>query len=241
MIRRITLWLLVLGILLSSQAQADDHATLKQDIILASGLAGLGLQARQLTQQALADTQAPLAKQYEVVGKITDDWAAAPLQHSLMLSLTSYDGQHLRQIEQLLFLPILKSAQAKEQQAIAEQKSAQYQQYQQRLKALPPSAERQRRIQALNQAMHFSALLERTRAAVYSELSASLPSWQPPPRWAEQLRQQTLGFLFYAHRHTSNIELEQLLHIYQHKQLQHWLNAVEQTLPAPKHSLAVAE
>src|SRR5690606_24164213 len=120
-------------------AQADNHAALKQDIILGSGLAGLGLQARQLTQQALTATKAPLAKQYEVVGNITDDWAATPLQHSLMLSLANYDDQHLRQLARLLLLPVLQSAQTKEQQAIAEQQSAQYQQYQQRLKILPPS------------------------------------------------------------------------------------------------------
>lgn len=211
---------------------AETHPLQEQifSIVDMSGLTGLGLQARNLAQQVLNDTGAPLGKQYEVVDVIAPRWAPGQLQQQLSASLEQYDAGQLQTLLQTFGHQRLLNARAKEQDAIRQQGSAAYQDYIQRLRLQPPPADRLQRIQELDSAMQFSALLEQTRAAVYPQLQAVLREWQPPADWQTQLHSDVTEFLLYVHRSTPNQDLERLTELYRNDALQGWLQTVRTRL-----------
>ncbi|MBU2037812.1 MAG: hypothetical protein KKH95_01615, partial [Gammaproteobacteria bacterium] len=74
---------------LARQQAAEQAQQQLEAIIGASGLQGLGEQARNLAQQVLNETQAPLGFQYDVVDRLTPLWAPVALQNTLASALAS--------------------------------------------------------------------------------------------------------------------------------------------------------
>lgn len=213
-------------------APAQDARTREQilTIIDLSGLTGLGIQARHVAQQALNAANAPLGQQYDVVDRIAPRWAPEQLQQRLSRILNSYDEPSRQKLQATFSSRRLLQARTKEQEAIRDQGSAAYLDYVRRLRQQPPPAERQRYIQELDSAMQFSALLMETRAAVYPQLQAVLPGWQPPASWQDQVRRDVTEFLLYVHRTTPNDELQRLTEAYREPVLQTWLQSVRSQL-----------
>lgn len=200
------------------------------EIIDLSGLTGLSLQARNLAQQALNEAQAPIGKQYEVVGVIAAVWSPEKLQQQFKLILANYDDIELDRLATTLRSQSFLQARQKEERAVAEQSSQSYVYYMQRLQSETVAAGRMRYINELDDAMQFSAMLVQTREAVYAELAQNLSDWQPEELWQQNLRNDVTGFLLYVHRDTSNEELHRLAQAYQQPQLQAWLQQVGQVL-----------
>lgn len=202
----------------------------QNNILELSGLLGLSQQARQVTQTVLNDQQAPLGQQYRVISRVTQQWAPALLQQRLLAVLPADDDEQLSQLQQALEQPRMMRARQLEQEAIKAQGSDEYRAYISRLRAQPPVQERQQLIAELDQAMHFSALMQRTRQGVYPHLQAVLKDWQPEINWPQTLQQQVYEFLLYVHRQTSNEELQALIAEYRQAPLQRWLQAVQRQL-----------
>lgn len=200
------------------------------EIIDLSGLTGLSLQARNLAQQALNESQAPIGKQYEVVGAIAALWSPEKLQQQFKHILASYEDGDLDRLASTLRSHSFLQARQKEERAVAEQSSQSYLHYMQRLQSETISAGRMRYINELDAAMQFSAMLLQTREAVYAELTQNLTDWQPEDQWQQSLHNDVTGFLLYVHRDTSNEELHRLALAYQQPPLQSWLQQVGQVL-----------
>lgn len=200
------------------------------EIIDLSGLTGLSLQARNLAQQALNESAAPIGKQYEVVGAIAAVWAPDKLKQQFEQILVTYNSAQLEQLATTLRSSHLLSAREKEQRAVTEQNSQGYVRYMQRINAETVAEGRMRYIRDLDNAMQFSAMLLQTRASVYSELEQNLSGWHPEEQWQQNLRNDVNGFLLYVHRDTSNEELQRLAQVYQQPQLQSWLKQVGMVL-----------
>lgn len=220
---------------LSAQQQAELRAAEQsrqqiEDIIAFSGLEGLGEQARNLAQQALNDTQAPLGFQYDVVGRLAEQWSPQALQNTLTETLKALDEQQRRTLQDSLHSNRLQNARSKELSAIADQNSRNYQDYIRRLRQQPPAPARIALIKQLDEAMQFSALLSITRHRVYPQLQAVLSDWQPPENWQAGLQRDVTEFLLYVHRTTPNDELQHLLQAYREPVLQQWLAGVKKNL-----------
>lgn len=202
----------------------------QNNILDLSGLLGLSQQARHVAQQVLNEQQAPLGLQYRVVSRLAQHWS--PTQISEQLRQVLADEEPAWQaLQEALEQPRMTRARQLEQQAIQAQASDDYRAYIARLRAQPPMQERQQLIAELDRAMHFSALMQRTRQGVYPHLQAVLSDWQPEANWPQQLQQQVHEFLLYVHRRTSNEELQALIIEYRQAPLQQWLQAVQRQLP----------
>lgn len=212
-----------------------------ESLINHSGLTGLSYQARHLAQQAMNDSAAPLGTQYEVVEAIAPVWGMPSLTNLLTDVSQKLTAQQQQTLLQLFQSPLMLQARERELQALAEQNSAAYLSYVQQLRTQPPAPARLEQIEALDQAMRFSALLIRTRASVYQQLEGSLSQWRAPENWQQDLQQHTLEFLFYVHRSTPSSSLQRLIQNYQVPQMQHWLQQVEGRLPNFTGSVAAAE
>lgn len=202
----------------------------QQDILALSGLLGLSQQARQVAQSVLNDQQAALGQQYRVVGRVTQQWAPSLLHERLLAAISHDTDEQLAQLYDALQQPRMVRARALEQQAIQEQTTESYQAYLMRLRAQPPMQERLQLIAELDRAMHFSAMMQRTRQGVYPHLQAVLRGWQPEANWSQALQQQVREFLLYVHRQTPNEEIQLLIAEYQQAPLQQWLQAVQRQL-----------
>ncbi|MCD8522313.1 MAG: hypothetical protein LRY66_09000 [Saccharospirillaceae bacterium] len=218
-----------------SQPQADMLAAEQarqqtEDIIAASGLEGLSEQARNLAQQVLNETQAPLGFQYDVVDRLATQWAPDALQTTLAGALAALNDQQREQLRSTLNSRRLQNARSKELSAIADQDNRSYQDYISRLRQQPPAAARVALIQQLDEAMQFSALLSVTRSSVYPQLQAVLRDWQPPQNWQAGLQRDVTEFLLYVHRTTPNDELQRLVQAYREPVLQQWLAGVKKSL-----------
>lgn len=233
---------LAIALLLMGSSAIAEPSLETTEIIEKSGLTGLSYQARNLAQQALNDSQAPLGTQLAVVSTIAPIWGPQPLQQVWQSSLAGYSQQQRTELLRVLDSPALLRARNKEQQAINEQDSAAYQHYLDQLQSTPPLASRYELIRQLDNSMHFSALLKITRSSVSQQLTEALPDWQLAEDWQSQLQQSTLDFLFYVHRSTSNAELQRLINIYQTPILQTWLQQIEHQLAQQslKESVAAA-
>lgn len=223
----------------STLSAANEQANDVRAIIEKSGLIGLSYQARHLAQQAMNDTAAPLSKQYEVVENIAPLWSVNSIEVVLTKALQQFTEQQQHTLIQLFDSPALLQAREKELHAVAEQSTSEYQHYVQQLRLNPPAEARLQAVQSLDDAMRFTALLQRTRQSVYMQLEQTLPSWQTPENWQDALHQQSLEFLLYVHRRTSNEALQRLIQSYQTPQMQQWLQRVEQGLPQTKDLVAV--
>ena len=201
-----------------------------EDIIGASGLEGLGEQARNLAQQVLNETQAPLGFQYDVVDRLTPLWAPAALQSTLAGALAALNEQQRTLLQDTLRSRRLQNARSKELSAIADQDNRNYQDYISRLRQQPPAAARVALIKQLDEAMQFSAMLSVTRSSVYPQLQAVLRNWQPPRDWQAGLQRDVTEFLLYVHRTTPNDELQRLAQAYREPVLQQWLAGVKKSL-----------
>lgn len=210
-------------------------------IIEKSGLPGLSYQARNLAQKALNESHAPLGLQLEVVEAIAPLWGPQPLQQQWQDYLEEYTQEQRDELLELLESPSLLRARDKEQQAINKQDSVEYQQYLARLHRDPPPTSRYQLIQELDRSMRFSSILKITRQGVYAQLKPLLPKWQSPENWQQRLEKDSVDFLFYVHRSTSNMELQHLIEVYQTPLLQSWLRFAEQQLPQVKKSVAMAK
>jgi len=212
---------------LARQQAAEQAQQQLEAIIGASGLQGLGEQARNLAQQV---TQAPLGFQYDVVDRLTPLWAPDALQNTLASALASLDDQQRELLQSTLNSRRLQNARNKELSAIADQNSRNYQDYISRLRQQPPAPARVALIKQLDEAMQFSALLSVTRSSVYPQLQAVLRDWQPPENWQAGLQRDVTEFLLYVHRTTPNDELQRLAQAYREPVLQQWLAGVKQSL-----------
>ena len=181
-------------------AEADSQQLQSDNIIRISGLTGLSEQARNIAQQVLNSTAAPLGKQYDVVDRLSGRWAPVALQQRLSEQLDQLNEKQRDQLEALLENSQLQSVRDKELKAIAEQNSDSYHSYITRLRASPPAAARLTLIRQLDQAMQFSALMTVTRQQVYPQLEAVLDGWQPAADWQAGLQQDVIEFLLYVHR-----------------------------------------
>lgn len=218
----------------NAPAESDPQAARLQEQILAivdaSGLTGLGMQARHVAQQILNDTNASLGQQYDVVDRIAPVWAPESLQQRLGRLLQGYNEQQRQQLLSILSSRPLLDARTKEQSAVQQQDSQAYLEYVTRLRQQQPAEERLRMIQELDNAMQFSGLLIQTRAAVYPQLQAVLRSWKPADNWQDTVRREVHEFLLYTYRSTPNHELQQLAEAWREPLLQDWLQAVRQQL-----------
>lgn len=229
-------YLAIAALFVGSSALASpvlEPALEASQIIEKSGLTGLSYQARNLAQQAINDSQAPLGTQLNIVATISPSWGPEPLQQAWINTLENYSPDQRSELLRLLESPALARARSKEQQAIEEQESDAYQQYLQQLQAVPPTTARADLMRQLDDNMRFSALLKTTRQSIYTQLQELLSDWQVPADWQEKLQQDSLDFLFYVHRGTSNAELQRLVGIYQTPLMQTWLKQVERELPRP--------
>ncbi len=219
------------GAQLSTQQQAAEQVQKQLEAIIdASGLEGLGEQARNLAQQVLNETQAPLGFQYDVVDRLTPLWAPGALQNTLARALSALNDQQRALLQSTLNSRRLQNARNKELSAIADQNSRNYQDYISRLRQQPPAAARLALIKQLDEAMQFSALLGVTHSSVYPQLQAVLRNWQPPENWQAGLQRDVTEFLLYVHRTTPNDELQRLAQAYREPVLQQWLAGVKQSL-----------
>ena len=215
---------------LAKQQAAEQAQKQLEAIIGASGLEGLGEQARNLAQQVLNETQAPLGFQYDVVDRLTPLWAPVALQNTLASALASLDDQQRELLQSTLNSRRLQNARSKELSAIADQDNRNYQDYISRLRQQPPAPARVALIKQLDEAMQFSALLSVTRSSVYPQLQAVLRNWQPPQDWQAGLQRDVTEFLLYVHRTTPNDELQRLAQAYREPVLQQWLAGVKKSL-----------
>ncbi|MDK2776633.1 MAG: hypothetical protein KYX62_03150 [Pseudomonadota bacterium] len=213
-------------------AEADSQQLQSDNIIRISGLTGLSEQARNIAQQVLNSTAAPLGKQYDVVDRLSGRWAPVALQQRLSEQLGQLNEKQRDQLEALLENSQLQSVRDKELKAIAEQNSDSYHSYITRLRASPPAAARLTLIRQLDQAMQFSALMTVTRQQVYPQLEAVLDGWQPAADWQAGLQQDVIEFLLYVHRSTPNDELQRIIRLYREPVLQQWLSGVRRQLSA---------
>lgn len=219
-----------LCLVLSAHAWADVRQERIAHIIELSGLSGLSVQAREQTQLALAQSQASLGKQQEIVEIIRPVFAPKNWENKLAQSLQTFSDTALLAMEQSLNARPLQVLRLKEQQALAEQKSRDYLSYRVQLQQFPPAETRRHKLAELDQAMHFTLLLKQTRATLYALLMQPLISWQPSADWPVKLERDTQAFLFYVHRSTSPQELDELIQLYRQPDLQQWLNQVERLL-----------
>jgi len=212
--------------------QAEALAQQVRDIILVSGLTGLGEQARNVAQQILLEQNALIGQQYDVVDRLSGHWSPVALEQRLDGIVMAMDELQRDELLTLLSDQSLTRARQKEQSAIVDQSSESYQTYIQRLRAQPPGAARVALIAELDRAMQFSSLLVLTRQQVYPQLQAVLTEWQPPEQWQEGVRQSVQEFLLYVHRTTPNTELQKLIGLYRTPVMEGWLASVKRTLSA---------
>lgn len=194
-------------------------------VVELSGITGLGLQARNLAQQALNSADVSIGQQYDVVDRVASKWAPQHLQNMLEAILAKGGDEQRKSLLVAFHDEHVTHAREKELAAIQEQSAAAYRDYVQRLRQQPPSAERIRRIQELDQAMYFSAYMLKVREQVYPQIKAVLNGFHTPDNWEQKLRADITEFLLYVHRTTSNDELQRITDVYRDVQVQAFLSA----------------
>lgn len=193
-------------------------------VVELSGITGLGLQARNLAQQALNNAEVTIGQQYDVVDRVSAKWSPHYLQTKLEAILAKGGDEQRKSLLVAFHDEHVAQAREKELEAIQEQNSSAYRDYIQRLRQQPPSAERIRRIQELDQAMYFSAYMLKVREQVYPQIKAVLSGFNAPENWEQTLRSDITEFLLYVHRTTSNDELQRITDVYRDVQVQAFLS-----------------
>lgn len=223
------------GLQLTAEAQRQkQHGTerqlLEQDIIRLSGLLGLSQQARHLAQAILNAQKVPLGYQYQVAGLVTQYWRPEIMQQRLHTTLAEFDKQQLKHLRMILSDSVLQGAREKEVSAVNMQAGLAYKNYMKKLRQTSPSPSRMSLVKSLDGSMHFSTLMMRVRASVYSVLEQVLTGWKPQENWMKALQINTQAFLMYAHRSTPSNQLKELLALYNDQTLQKWLEQVAKTI-----------
>lgn len=203
---------------------------LREEIVQLSGLAGLSLQARNLAQQELNRQQAALGFQYQVATRVAGLWSPQRLTERLVQPLMSYDQGQLQQLVSILNSDLMQLARGKETAAVNSQGSPDFMNYVEKLRSQPASTTRLTAVSDLDQAMHFSDMLLKTRASVYLQLQAVIKDWQPPLEWQQRLRTEVQEFLLYTYRHTPTSEVNLLIQEYQQPPIQLWLQTLSERL-----------
>lgn len=221
---------IVLALLFSSSLVAATEQADTQVIIERTGLLGLSTQAQILTQQAVQESKIAHEKHAEIIQQVAKRWSVASLNQRLQTELKKLTSSQQQQLVQLINDPYLIKAGSREQLAIEQQPSIAYQAYRKKLQEQPPTEQRLQKIQTLNQAMRFSALLIKARQSISVDITKLMPHWQQDGQWEKQLEQQALEYLLYTYRTMPNKELEQVIQLYQQPVLQQWLMQVEQSL-----------
>lgn len=205
------------------QRQRDDAIAA---IIRDSGLLGLSDQIRNLAVATLNQQQAPLGHQYQLAGILAERFQPALWSGRLAQSLTKLETPSLLLMQQVLADERLQQGRAKEQQALADQQSDEFQQYVLRLRQQPPAAYRLQALSQLDQAMGFSTLLIASHEQVHEALAQVIKDWQPEENWQAQLQARVQEFLLYAYRTTPNGAIDEQASLYQQSDLQQWLSSV---------------
>lgn len=243
MLKRCTLLLLLLAAPLSWSDTQDlalldantsstvNPVSVRQHVAELMGVVGLSDQARHVSQAVLNAQQASLGHQYRVVNRVAALWSPQRVQQYWLDAAPNLSEQQALQLQQQLQRLPWQQAKQRELRAIEQQNSAEYEQYVQRLRQQNPPADRLALIDALNEAMHFSQLMIRTRASVYQQLQQELPDWQAPEQWQLGVRQQVREFLLFTHRRTPNEQLQGLVELYRQPLLQQWVQRFVQRLP----------
>lgn len=216
----------------SSEVEVVSAETLQANIIKQSGLIGLSFQARHVAQAIMNAQALPLGHQYRVASAVSAAWSPAQWQQHLQHSLADFTLDELMELEQLLSSDVLLESRQREEQAVSEQESTAFADYMRKLQRRQVVAGRQQVMSELNNMMRFSRLMAAARQTVYRALHDVVTDWQAPSDWPQQLEQQALNFLMYAHRSVPSPDLMLVIEAYQTPVMQRWMtNLVAESPP----------
>jgi hypothetical protein len=230
------------------QTAMDEFTELEYQLIETTGLLSLSQQVKYSAQRLIAGSlERPEvatiasesaskgisinhAQHFAIAKQLAKRWTEEQWRQRLLDLIHSVPVKTQKLIQQQLAHPMVQAAQNKERSAIRVQNDPEYRLYMNKLRQRAPAASRWALVENLDKQSGFSEIIIQTRSAVIKEIQQQVKGWQPEKLWQDKVKQDVLGFLFYAYRKTPNIELEYIADSFNKPELNRFYKNVLNTI-----------